>query len=79
MSPNVIARHRGLAEIVRERGDAQRKPVARAQTERLANFVGDRRDARRVRIRILLELISLSRQVPENFNRRDLIDVVGFN
>src|SRR5262249_35813746 len=70
---NVIARHRRFTEIVCERRDSQRQTIARSQVKRLSNFVGDRGDAGRVRMRIALEMIGFRGEISENLDRSKVL------
>src|SRR5258706_6877434 len=67
---NVIAIHRELAKIMRERSDAQRESVAGPQLKRSGKLIRNRGDARSVRVRIGFEFISPPGKILKNFDHR---------
>src|ERR1041384_593480 len=79
LAPNVIAIHYRLTQIMSQRGDAQRKTIARAQTKHLCKLIGNRGDSGRVRIRVSLELVGAQTETSEHLYRREVITLDRFN
>jgi hypothetical protein len=73
---NVIAPHRHLAQIVSERGHAQRKSIARAEVKRARELIGYGPDPGRMRVGIAFNHVSALAEAIENL---DHIRLAVFN
>src|ERR671925_1742106 len=60
--PQVIACHCHFAEIMRQRRNAERKAITRTEVESPRYLIGNYRDARRVRIKVAFDFVSLKGQ-----------------
>ena len=66
---NIIPRHRHLTEIMRHGRHPKGQTIARAQAKKFRSLIGNGCDARRVRIRIGLELIGCQRELAQRFQQ----------
>jgi hypothetical protein len=74
----VIAIHHDFTEVMREGGDPQRKAIAGPQVKGFCKLIGNRRDARRMWVSVLLKLIRARAEAFENLDRIRMVALGGF-